>query len=235
MQQIIDYVAPSPAQIDEFAADMYTVVDKFRAVAAVLGEDGIEDAERFAAAGAAIYQSIEDGIDSVLGITSTGPMGGVGDAMEAMVQQVLDGMGGMATAFEGLVDAAFDFGAGWVDGIMDGLNSRLGDLEELMAYIRGLFPSSPAEHGAWRDLPDGAAVGEGFTAAMAGALSAGAASVGAALGGLRSAFDGGMDGAGGLVPVTINQTINVGDGDPIQVREAARLGVMEAARAVGLA
>ena len=239
MQEIINYVAPSPERIDELAADMYTVVEKFRIVAAVLGEDGIAQAERFALAGAAIYQAIEDGIDSVLGIANSGAMGGVGNAMDEMVAQVLGGMEGMAEAFTEMVGDAFDFGAGWVDAIMDGLESRLGDLEVLMAYIRGLFPSSPAEHGAWSDLPDGEAVGERFTSAMASAVAAGSSSVAEALAGLRSAFGmdpqagaaGGQYGAGGGISITVN----VQGDEPGQVREAANLGVMEAARALGWA
>lgn len=237
MKLITTYTAPAPERIDEFAADMYLVVEKFRIVASVLGEDGINAAERFARAGATIYQAIEDGIDSVLNIAGSGAMGGVGAAMQAMVDQVVTGMGAMATQFAAMVVDAHDFGRDWVDAIMDGMTSRLGDLEDLLAYIRGLFPSSPARYGAWRDLPDGEAVGRGFTASLAGAVSDGTSGVAGALAGLRGAFDGGLVGAGRMAmqPVTINQTINVGDGDPARVREAARLGVVEAARAMGLA
>ena len=236
---ITDYKPPNPARFDEFAADVYTMIEKLRIVASVLGEDAIKQAVAFATAGATIYQAIEDGIDSVLGITSSGGMGGVAAAMQEMVGHVASAVGSMATEFSTLVDDAYDFGQGWVDGIMDGLNSRLDDLEELMAYIRGLFPSSPAKYGAWRDLPDGRGVGEAFTAAMAGAVESGSASVASALGGLRGAFAGGSDGwgapggaGGGGIYVTVNVA---GDGDPRAIQDATRLGVMEAARAVGLA
>lgn len=237
---ITDYAPPDPTRFDEFAADVYTVIEKLRIVASVLGEDAIEQAVLFATAGATIYQAIEDGIDSVLGITSSGGMGGVAAAMQEMVGHVASAVGSMATEFSTLVDDAYDFGQGWVDGMMDGLNSRLGDLEDLMAYIRGLFPSSPAKHGAWRDLPDGRGVGEAFTSAMAGAVESGSASVASALGGLRSAFAGGSgdwaaaglaSGSGGIY-VTVNVA---GDGDPRAIQDATRLGVMEAARALGLA
>ena len=238
MAALVEYTAPSPEKLDEFAADVYSMIDKLRAVAMVLGDDAIEQALAFAEAGARIYQAIEDGIDSVLGITGSGSMTGVGVALQEMVDQVVEASGAMMAEFDGMIDAAFDFGAGWVDAIMDGLESRLGDLEDLMAYIRGLFPSSPAEHGAWRELPDGAAVGEAFTAAMAGAVSSGAASVAGALAGLRSAF--GMDGEGGGAAGPGGQgglhvTVYVQGGEPAVVRQAAELGVMEAARALGWA
>jgi hypothetical protein len=70
-----------------------------------------------------------------------------------------------------------------------------------------------------------------------------------ALGTLRDAFGMSTAGAGGLAlapaaastgggrqtALTVNQTFNMGNGDPSTVRDAARLGVLDAARMLGVA
>jgi hypothetical protein len=106
------------------------------------------------------------------------------------------------SALSMLVQAGFDFGASWVDAISDGIQSRLSDLEELLAYIRGLFPSSPAKYGPWKTLPDGETVGAGFALGMAQGLWGGSDSLVAAMGNLRNAFgmNGGYGGFGGVQP-----------------------------------
>jgi hypothetical protein len=83
------------------------------------------------------------------------------------------------------------------------MTSRLDDLEALLEYIRGLFPSSPAKYGPWRTLPQGDAVGAGFTSDMASGLWSGAGNVVGALGTLRDAFGMNAGGYGGLQPATV--------------------------------
>ena len=122
---------------------------------------------------------------------------------------------------------------------MAGIQSRLGDLRALLDYIRGLFPSSPARFGAWRDLPDGEAVGQGFVGGLAGAL--GGDPVAAALDGLHGLFGGlgaggglGMDGDGryGRGGQSIQVVINNPVGEPAeasltrQMRNLAAVGVI---------
>jgi hypothetical protein len=84
---------------------------------------------------------------------------------------------------------------------------------------------------------------------MASGLWGGTGSVVSALGTLRDAFrlnGGGFGGlslapaatstGGGRQPaLTVNQTFNMGNGDPSTVRDAARLGVLDAARMMGVA
>jgi hypothetical protein len=133
--------------------------------------------------------------------------------------------------------------------LINGMESRLDDLEELLEYIRGLFPSSPARYGPWRTLPDGSAVGEDFASNMTGGLLGGTGDLLGALGALRGAFamapvsgfaaNNDLRGSrgGGFItpPLTVNQTINInGAGDPVLVRNAARLGILDAARAAGI-
>ncbi|MBK8211577.1 MAG: hypothetical protein IPK78_18130 [Rhodospirillales bacterium] len=134
---------------------------------------------------------------------------------------------------QALVDAAFGVGSSWIDGLIDGLTSRLSDLTALMAYIRGLFPSSPARYGAWRTLPDGAAVGSAFTGGMTGELARGERGVNAAMARLHSALGaaggggrgGAAGGTGGGTAVTINFQ------QPVVVREDA--DIQRLAQAVG--
>ena len=80
-------------------------------------------------------------------------------------------MAAMATQFAAMKNAAWAFGRDWVLMLINGMESRLDDLAALLAYIRGLFPSSPAKYGAWRTLPDGAVVGRGFGQDLAVSLS----------------------------------------------------------------
>jgi hypothetical protein len=130
---------------------------------------------------------------------------------------------------QALVDAAFRFGAGWIDGLINGLTSRLSDLVLLMAYIRGLFPSSPAQFGAWQTLPDGAAVGRQFTGDMAGAVERGAARVNSAMSRLRRSMGeasggGGQSGGGGT-------NVSIAFHQPVIIREDA--DIERLAQAVG--
>lgn len=127
------------------------------------------------------------------------------EAARLMVENVRAAM----TAASGLTnayDGAFDVAQSWMDGLVDGLRSRLDDLTALMAYIRGLFPSSPAEHGPWRDLPQGQAVAQGWLGGMTAALNR-TGDLAGALGGVRGMFGGpGLQPAyaGAGVQVTIN-------------------------------
>jgi hypothetical protein len=162
--------------------------------------------------------------------------GGILQTLVGILQDVMNGVEAM-TRIE-LYQSAFNLAQGWMDGLIGGLNSRLDDLEDLMEYIRGLFPSSPAKYGPWRTLPDGETVGAGFASSLAGGVDRGQYAVADALNDLRRSFDGGFGGqrggfgGSGLV---VNQTFNIGNGDPSTVRDAARLGVIEATRMLGVA
>jgi hypothetical protein len=205
----------------------------------VLGDDAVQSALRFAQAGAAIYQAIKDGIMSVAGLNEVGALGGIPAAMTEMVQAVANALAAMAARWVQLINASQMFGRDWVQAIINGINSRLGDLEALLAYIRGLFPSSPARYGPWRDLPDGRQLGAGWSLGLAGGVAGGQGALVSAMHDLRAAMAapgvGGVGAFGGRQPaLVVHQTINVGNGDPATVREAARLGVLEAGRMIGV-
>jgi 3,4-dihydroxy 2-butanone 4-phosphate synthase/GTP cyclohydrolase II len=171
-------------------------------------------------------------------------------AMAAMVQSVKAAMAEIASAFAGLTSGAWGFGNSWVYNLINGIEAALPDLEAVLAYIRGLFPSSPAKYGPFSTLPDGGAVGAGFASGMTGGLMGGKDDLLGALGALRGAFAmtpvsglvandnlrGSRNGGGYITPpLTVNQTINInGAGDPVLVRSAARLGILDAARAAGI-
>jgi hypothetical protein len=53
-----------------------------------------------------------------------------------------------------MVNTAFDFGEAWMLSIVNGIYSRLPDLEAALAYLRGLFPTSPAKIGPFREPLD---------------------------------------------------------------------------------
>lgn len=116
--------------------------------------------------------------------------------------------------------------------LIDGIVSRFGDLEQLLAYIRGLFPSSPAKYGPFRTLPEGESVGFGFAADLASGLWKGMGGVANALGDLRAAF--GMSGSafngafGGLQPAMATAggssiTININNPTVRNDRDIERL------------
>jgi len=147
-------------------------------------------------------------------------------AVRALVENVRAAM----TAASGLnnaYDGAFSVAQDWMDGLIDGLNSRLNDLTALMAYIRGLFPSSPAEHGPWRDLPQGQDVAGPWLTGLADALRQ-TTGVEGALAGLHGLFGGGM-GVPGLTPAWAGATagggrpgvVNIAINGPFHIREEA--------------
>jgi hypothetical protein len=164
-------------------------------------EKGIVQATQFAIAGQKIFDAIKEGVMAAKGVAGLGT-GGISEAMGLITQSVIDAVTTITAKFNSLVTAAYNFGYGWVTAIIDGINARLGDLEELLAYIRGLFPSSPAKYGPWKTLPDGETVGAGFALGMAQGLWGGSDSLVAAMGNLRNAFgmNGGYGGFGGVQP-----------------------------------
>ena len=196
---------------------------------------GVQNAQQAHQAAVAIADHIVAGLLAAAGINTAA--GGVPQVMTAIVQSVLNAAYNLNGAFASLVWSGWMFGSNWVNAIISGLRSRLGDLEALLAYIRGLFPSSPAKFGAWRTLPDGAAVGGAFVGDLAGALGAGG--VEGALAGLHGLF-GGMGGVGdgqgggryGQDGRSISITINNPVGEPTersitrQMRNLAALGLV---------
>ena len=104
----------------------------------ILGGEAVAQAQTFAESIVAIVSAIRRGLEEAAGIE------------------------GMNATYDG----AFVVGQNWITGIVDGITSRLSDLTDLMAYIRGLFPSSPAQYGPWRDLPVGNEVTQRWLAGM---------------------------------------------------------------------
>jgi len=247
---IADYAGIAHEIFDLFVADMVYVVGIVEAAAMEFREKGLVQAKQFAESGAAIFTAIEKGVKAAIATGGIGDTGGLGTAMGLITSSVVDAVTSITASFATLVTRAYHFGADWVSNIIAGMTSRLDDLEALLEYIRGLFPSSPAKYGAWRDLPDGRSVGAGFASGMTVGLLGGKDDLLGALGALRGAFA--MTPVSGLVandnlrssrngggyitpPLTVNQTINInGAGDPVLVRSAARLGILDAARAAGI-
>jgi hypothetical protein len=124
-------------------------------------------------------------------------------------------------------DSGFNLTRSWMDGLIDGLNSRLGDLDTLLAYIRGLFPSSPAKHGPWKTLPEGAPVTTNWMGDMARGLGQ-TSSLERALGDVRGlmtlggGFAAGRAGMAGA-PSGGNMTLNLAMNGPFHIREEADL------------
>lgn len=104
----------------------------------ILGGEAVAQAQTFAESIVAIVSAIRRGLEEAAGIE------------------------GLNATYDG----AFVVGQNWITGIVDGITSRLSDLTDLMAYIRGLFPSSPAQYGPWRDLPMGNEVTQRWLAGM---------------------------------------------------------------------
>jgi hypothetical protein len=124
-------------------------------------------------------------------------------------------------------DSGFNLTASWMDGLIGGLNSRLGDLDTLLAYIRGLFPSSPAKYGPWKTLPEGAPVTTNWMGDMARGLGQ-TSSLERALGDVRGlmtlggGFAAGRAGMAGA-PSGGNMTLNLAMNGPFHIREEADL------------
>lgn len=111
--------------------------------------------------------------------------------VEQFVQRIMGVVQQMNALAQGLGEpidlyaSGYTSGYDWVRGIVNGINNRLPDLQAVMAYIRGLFPSSPAKWGPWRKLPDGKPVGAMFSRALATGVSSQAAEVAKAMSVLR--------------------------------------------------
>jgi hypothetical protein len=185
--------------LQAFVADMQTVITTLAATSGALAATGEPAAQGFASTARQIKAAIEAGMAAL--VSPAAGAGGMASAMAAMVQAVNAAMAEIATAFAGLTSGAWGFGNSWVYNLINGIEAALPDLEAVLAYIRGLFPSSPAEHGPFKRLPDGAPVGARFAGDMAGGLWGGAGDVFGAMGALRDAFNGGAGlGMGGMQP-----------------------------------
>ena len=123
---------------------------------------------------------------------------GVPGAMAIILASVVAAVVDLQAQFATLNAAAWQFGYDWVSNIIAGMNSRLSDLVALLAYIRGLFPSSPAKYGPFKTLPDGQAVGQDFALGLTDGLFGGQSGLVGALGLLRGAMT--MGGSGGFQP-----------------------------------
>lgn len=78
------------------------------------------------------------------------------NAAMSQMQVMVGGIGGPPWR-DAALSGAFNFGRSWVAQIVAGIRSLLPDLEAVLEYIRGLFPSSPAKHGPFQkplDLSD---------------------------------------------------------------------------------
>ena len=159
-------------------------------------------AKDFANASATIGDSIMSGMELLLRPMGFAP--GVPGVMTMLTDAVVGAMATIDSAWRELASSAFRFGSNWIGQLINGLNSRKLDLVALMEYIRGLFPSSPAKYGPWRDLPDGQRVGAQFAAGLAAGLDM--RSISGALGGLRQAADGRQQAAGSRQQ---NVTVNI--------------------------
>lgn len=147
---------------------------------------------------------------------------GVPGAMAVILASVVAAVTALQAQFAALVASSRAFGYNWVTAIIDGINSRLPDLVTLMAYIRGLFPSSPAKYGPFKTLPDGQTVGQDFAFGLTSGLLGGQAPLLGALGILRGAMT--MSAAGGLQPSyagvgTTNNSMAVNFSGPINARD----------------
>jgi hypothetical protein len=151
--------------------------------------------------------------------------------MEQIVTSILIALSGLAliSRIENIYDSGLAIGGSWIDGLIDGLTGRLTDLVALMTYIRGLFPSSPAKHGPWRELPQGKTVGETWgmdlTTGVLASLRPITSAMSAVHGAMGLAPGSGRAGTTGAVvhaPVTVNMggTWNVrNDGDIRRIAE----------------
>ena len=151
--------------------------------------------------------------------------------MEQIVTSILIALSGLAliSRIENVYDSGLAIGGSWIDGLIDGLTGRLTDLVALMTYIRGLFPSSPAKHGPWRELPQGKTVGEAWgmdlTTGVLASLRPITSAMNAVHGAMGLAPGSGRAGTTGAVvhaPVTVNMggTWNVrNDGDIRRIAE----------------
>lgn len=128
--------------------------------------------------------------------------------------------------------AGYDLGRSWLDGIISGIKSLLPDLEAVLAYVRGLFPSSPAKYGPWRRLPDGEAVGGEFAGGLASGLNNGMGTLTGALAGLRVPFPTQTNSLGAGNNTTVNIYNPVGEPSEMsmtrQLRNLAAIGVLTA-------
>lgn len=125
------------------------------------GNDALPAAKTLQEIAASIHESVTAAIDSLRAVVE-GVEGLEG--APALFRQFIN-------AFQRFVDSlqrvGYDMGRAWLIGIENGLRSRLDNLENLLEYIRGLFPSSPAKRGPFRTLPDWGALLNGFDEALA--------------------------------------------------------------------
>jgi hypothetical protein len=138
-------------------------------------------------------------------MAATSTPAGVPAAIAALAGEMGAAVAALNAQFTTMKNAAWGFGRDWVLMLINGMEARLPDLEALLAYIRGLFPSSPAKYGAWRTLPDGSVVGRGFGQDLAGGLATERARVAATMARLRNDLLIGGGSIGGPGPVLVGQ------------------------------
>ena len=187
----------------------------------ILMTTALPAAMQVAMLGAAIGTAILAGATAAAAGANAGAAG-VPGAMAIILASVVSAVAALQAQFATLNAAAWHFGYDWVSNIIAGMNNRLSDLVALLAYIRGLFPSSPAKYGPFKTLPDGQTVGQDFASGLTEGLFGGQSGLIGALGLLRGAMT--MSGAGGFQPAyagggTTNNSMAVNFSGPINVRD----------------
>ncbi len=195
------------ATMEAFLADVGLIIADLQSSAGLM-ENGEIVAQTIATTGAQIGQALLDGMTAAASAPT-----GITSAFEAIVAAVMATFVALQVQFASMKNAAWAFGRDWVLMLINGMESRLDDLVALLAYIRGLFPSSPAKYGPFKTLPDGETVGAGFASSMADGLWSGAGGLVDALSGLSGAFGMRGGGFGGLEPVMAGG----GGGGPITI------------------
>jgi len=142
-----------------------------------------------------------------------------GEIISAIIGSLLEVFAGIAQI--GGQSASFQsgllLGQNWIDGLIQGLTSRMPDLVALMEYIRGLFPSSPAKYGPFRSLPQGSSIAESFGASLATSLQDQLGSVTSSMSQLYGAMS--LSASGAARPTTvINQNTQITFGGTWNVR-----------------
>jgi hypothetical protein len=184
LYQIVEYQGGEiTAAMAGFLADVTHVVDDLAGAGAIMVA-GNATAQTIKALGLGIGIAISEGMAGAVNVPT-----GMVPVLQATLVALTGVFAGIQAQFTAMKAAAWHFGYDWVSNIIAGMSERLDDLEELLAYIRGLFPSSPAKYGPFQDLPEGLKVSDQFVGSMIGGLQDGVPGVSDAMGTLRNAFD----------------------------------------------
>jgi len=141
--------------------------------------------------------------------------------METIVTSVLMTLSGLAllSRIPDVYASGLTVGQSWIDGLIDGLTERLDDLVALMAYIRGLFPSSPAKYGPWQKPPDGQQVGESWGMGLTSGVLASLRSMTDAMNTVHGVMTMPASAYGRSAGNTVNAPMTVNIGGTFNVRE----------------